>query len=1190
MTGTSGEMSFLEHLEELRMRVIRSLLAVVGGFGIGAWAVDRFDLINVIKRPIAPYIPSGKLVILSPTEPVIIVLKLSLYVGLVIASPVILYQIWAFLSPALYSKERRLLVPSLAAGAVLFFVGAALGYAFVVPPTLKVLLSFEASSFTNMITYQEYFSFVVHLVLALGLSFELPLVIIILASVGLVTPRALNKFRKMAIILAMVAGAALSPSPDVVTMLIMTAPLIVLYEVGFLGTVIVSRRRARRAAAATAILFCFVMPWSSAGRLDAQLPLQRPAAAAPRGANPADTGAADTTRGRRPGQPMDTAQARRLGLPTGPSGSFLPADSITSALLARPGFVSTRFRSDSATLFAREKRIRLFGQAATERDSSTLEAHAIDYEEDSCVLDARGDPKLFGNGTVLVAEGLRYDTCRRRAVVSQALTNFQENGANWFLRGDLAQDSSSARLYAASSAITSCDLPVPHYHFQARQVKWISKQVMVARPAVLFIRDVPILWLPFIFQDARPGRHSGILIPRFGLSDIVRPTPSFSRSVANVGYYWAPNDYMDLTGRIDWYAGRYFQYGVAGQYNWLDRFTRGSFGYSRQIDEDGSTGTQLNWDHTQNFDLSTSLRVSLAYVAGSQVVSANSVDPLLTTRQITSSANFSKRFGWGTIALGGNRRQNLNDGSVTQEFPAITIIPAPFQLSPSITWSPTFSFTQDRQTDFPTAGTVEFLPGGGVDTTDGRLNSRTTSLNFDTPLRFGNFTWRNSVSYLDQVTDQRQVSTFRRPSLVSPDPNDSVTVSQAYAGSFSTGIDWQTGINLPILFRGSWKLQPSVGIANATSAGPFLLRNRFTNGGFVEQGKRLQFSLSAAPSIFGFFNHGIGPIARIRHTITPLINFSYSPEASVPLAYATAIASPGQAPQLTSLASELVSVSLNQIIEAKEYPAPGDTSAEPQVKKFKLLSINTSPMSYDFEQAKLPHRTGWVTSTLTNTFQTDLLPGFNASLTHDLWSGQVGTDSARFDPYLTNVSLGLSITGATFRSIGQLLGLVGPDTTRAKRRPSDAASPPPSFGPASPFGMNQGGFGGAGQFGRAAGGPFSANFQLTISRPRPVTIVDPLGGGVLSPPTKQENLTTNLGFSPTPLWSVSASSQYDIVANKFSSYSVALQRNLHEWKAAFTFTQNANGNFAFFFSVFLVDLPSVKFDYNQTTLQPQTSP
>ncbi len=105
-----------------------------------------------------------------------------------------------------------------------------------------------------------------------------------------------------------------------------------------------------------------------------------------------------------------------------------------------------------------------------------------------------------------------------------ALTNFTEGSTVWFLRGNVAQDSSSSRIYAGSSEITSCDLPTPHYHFSARQMKWVSKNVLVARPVVLYVRDVPILWLPFIFQDMRPGRRSGILIPQFGLNDLVRPT------------------------------------------------------------------------------------------------------------------------------------------------------------------------------------------------------------------------------------------------------------------------------------------------------------------------------------------------------------------------------------------------------------------------------------------------------------------------------------------------------------------------------------------------------------------------------------------------------------------------------------------------------------------------------------------
>ena len=108
-----------------------------------------------------------------------------------------------------------------------------------------------------------------------------------------------------------------------------------------------------------------------------------------------------------------------------------------------------------------------------------------------------------------MGEGIRYDTCRRRGIVNDALTNFTEGSTVWFLRGNVAQDSSSSRIYAGSSEITSCDLPTPHYHFSAREMKWVSKNVLVARPVVLYVRDVPILWLPFIFQDVRPGPALG---------------------------------------------------------------------------------------------------------------------------------------------------------------------------------------------------------------------------------------------------------------------------------------------------------------------------------------------------------------------------------------------------------------------------------------------------------------------------------------------------------------------------------------------------------------------------------------------------------------------------------------------------------------------------------------------------------
>ena len=134
--------------------------------------------------------------------------------------------------------------------------------------------------------------------------------------------------------------------------------------------------------------------------------------------------------------------------------------------------------------------------------------------------------------------------------------------------------------------------------------------MLVARPVVLYVRDVPILWLPFIFQDVRPGRRSGILIPQFGLNDLVRPTRTYNRQITNVGYYWAPNDYFDLTGRLDWFANRYVQYGVAGQYSWLNRFMSGTLAFNEQRQVGGGSGLTFRWDHRQQFSLSTSASTS----------------------------------------------------------------------------------------------------------------------------------------------------------------------------------------------------------------------------------------------------------------------------------------------------------------------------------------------------------------------------------------------------------------------------------------------------------------------------------------------------------------------------------------------------------------------------------------------------
>src|ERR1051325_7465799 len=413
MARAAGEMPFLDHLEELRVRILRSLLAVVACFALGLWLTDRLRRLDLLKRPIAPYLPQGKLVVLSPTEPLMITLKLGFIVGLVLASPVLLWQLWAFLSPALF------------AGLALFLAGGVLSFELIVPQALRVLMSFQQGSFATMITFDAYFSFVIQLVLALGLSCELPLLMIILAALGLIGRPLLNRIRPYAIVGSFVAGAILSPGTDVISMFMLTIPLLLLYELGVAGVWLVERRRLKAAAAGTValLLLCLAPP------VRAQQPvLPRPGQPQPGRPAPGDTGRAAGAR------QLDSATARRLNLPSAPKLQFAPPDSILGQLLELKGYEATRFRADTAKVQAVEKTVDLSGNAMTERSGWVLEASSIRYQEGACEVDARGDPHLFQGGQVLIGNTARFDTCKDRGVVREAFTNLTEGGGNWLDR------------------------------------------------------------------------------------------------------------------------------------------------------------------------------------------------------------------------------------------------------------------------------------------------------------------------------------------------------------------------------------------------------------------------------------------------------------------------------------------------------------------------------------------------------------------------------------------------------------------------------------------------------------------------------------------------------------------------------------------------------------------------------------
>src|SRR5438034_2796246 len=636
-------MPFLDHLEELRWRILYSLLAIVVGTLVGWFVVQRVDVIGLLKAPIAPLVPGGRLMFTSPTEPFFITLKFAFALGLLVASPVVIYQAWAFLAPALYDRERRLIVPALSVGVVLFLLGAGVAYKWVLPRALAVLFSFQRNDLAPIITADNYFGFAAQIMIAFGLVTELPLVVVILAALGLVTPQFLARNRRYALVFAAFAAALLTP-PDAVSMLLMMVPLVLLYEVSIWCAWVVTRRRARRAqAAARAGVVLLMLCGLGAGRLAAQgvVPPRRTALPPP-----SDSTARAGAPGREAphGQSLDTAAARRLGLPTGPTRSFPPGDAVMDSLLKLKGYRVTQYVADTLIVQGDSQTIFLRGESFVDRQGTKLEADSIRYREASCRLDAAGDPHLFDQGTVLVGEGMRYDTCVRRGTVRDALTDFQQGGATWYVRGEIAADSGNKRVYVASAQFTSDPQPVPDYHFSAGQVKWINKQTMIARPAVLYVRDVPIMWLPFIFNDIRGGRRSGILFPRFGLNDLVRPTRHYSRHLTDLGYYFVVNDYLDVLVTGDWFAGRYVAIHGQAQYDWLDRFVHGTLSYSRQMQLDQpSTNTRIGWSHAQRFNSRTDFNAHLDYATDASVIRRNSLNPMEVTASINSSATFTKR-------------------------------------------------------------------------------------------------------------------------------------------------------------------------------------------------------------------------------------------------------------------------------------------------------------------------------------------------------------------------------------------------------------------------------------------------------------------------------------------------------------------------------------------------------------------
>ncbi len=236
------QVTLLEHLTELRNRILRCFVGIGVGFFISYAFAER--LLGVLLEPLTRVLPEGSgLIALTLPEKFFTVMKLAFVCGIFVASPYIFYQLWRFVGPGLYREERRMVFPAALASAFFFVCGALFGYYVVFPFGFKFFVDYASDLVTIMPAVGDYFSLAVTLLIAFGLIFNLPVAIFFLARMGVVTGKSLRKFQRWSVLLAFIAAAILTPTPDAINQLLMAGPIIILYEVGIWVAYFVGKKK-----------------------------------------------------------------------------------------------------------------------------------------------------------------------------------------------------------------------------------------------------------------------------------------------------------------------------------------------------------------------------------------------------------------------------------------------------------------------------------------------------------------------------------------------------------------------------------------------------------------------------------------------------------------------------------------------------------------------------------------------------------------------------------------------------------------------------------------------------------------------------------------------------------------------------------------------------------------------------------
>jgi sec-independent protein translocase protein TatC len=250
LAGT--EQPFVAHLIELRDRLVRSLIAVGIVFAVLAYFPGPAALYDLLAKPLVAELPQGShLIATNVISPFLVPLKITLLAAFLVALPYVLYQVWAFVAPGLYSHEKRLVVPLVVSSTVLFLAGVGFCYFFVVGRVFHFIQAFAPKSVSVAPDIEQYLGFVLTMFLAFGATFEVPIVVVVLTRMGVVTVEALKNFRGYFVVIAFIISAIITP-PDMVSMLSLAIPMCVLYEVGLWAAMLTGKKPEKDADAKAA--------------------------------------------------------------------------------------------------------------------------------------------------------------------------------------------------------------------------------------------------------------------------------------------------------------------------------------------------------------------------------------------------------------------------------------------------------------------------------------------------------------------------------------------------------------------------------------------------------------------------------------------------------------------------------------------------------------------------------------------------------------------------------------------------------------------------------------------------------------------------------------------------------------------------------------------------------------------------